>query len=53
MEIYDSTFESNTAGYVSNSKYVPRIFLEIFARIPGGGHATSRAELLVLGMLPL
>jgi hypothetical protein len=49
VEIHDSTFESNEAGFVSDSDAFPRNFLEISAPIPGGPHGTPRAELFMFG----
>jgi hypothetical protein len=40
LQVYDSTFESNTANNVRTSDDVPRNFVENFDPIPGGGHAS-------------
>jgi hypothetical protein len=47
LVIHDSTFDGNSAGYVRGGVVVSRIFL-IFLPCPGGGHATSRAQLFTL-----
>ena len=47
VEIHDSIFLTNSvSGYVSLSTH--REISQIFALIPGAGHATSRVELFLL-----
>jgi hypothetical protein len=48
VAIHDSTFDANTATYVSGGVMVSRNVPDFSSPIPGGGHATSRVELLML-----
>jgi hypothetical protein len=53
LRIYDSTFESNTAFFVSNSEAVLRKFPDFSAQFLGGPHGTIPNDRRFLNLLGL